>query len=171
VESTINADSALDVGGISGSVNVVAENNIFRTQRMIADLGAGERTWDGQMNLYDTRLWIGKGSAQATQVDDLASWKRLFDAEESRSRHGAAPFVIFRPQLGPYRHELSPQEWTLDDARLQGMMRLSSDDQIGANVYVVGAGPGYLQFRETLDYNNWQKVKLPSERDTTAAAP
>jgi hypothetical protein len=167
-ESTIQAGKAIDLGDAKGSVNVVAENNVFKAEQLVARLGSAGttgRTWDGrQENLFDVRQWIAGGDARASAVDDLASWKKFWNAEEYGSQQMLAPFIVSRLQMGSFRHEMSPQEWGLDSDRLANSPIARAHDNLGANVYLVGAGAPYVQFRESLDYRNWFRVVAPSDR-------
>ncbi|MGL5094583.1 MAG: hypothetical protein ACRDD1_03295, partial [Planctomycetia bacterium] len=172
VESTLNCEKALDFQDLAGAANVVAENNAIRVAELVANYGRGERTWTGQYNLFDAKLWVAKGPANGMAIDDLNKWKRFWSSEEPRSRVLQAPFQVTRLQMGPFTHDHSSQEWSMDDDKLRIGMTLRPETQIGANVFVVGAGLGYLQFSEQPGYQDWLQLDLPSERpelETTAS--
>lgn len=172
LESTAHVNKLLDLGELKGGTYIIAENNVLRADELIANLGPSNagRAWQGRFNLFDVRTWVSKGSSAATAANSLEKWREFWKAEESRSVHAKAPFEVPRIQLGPYRHDLSPLEWGVDDDAVRSLMtmRARDEEQIGANVFVVGAGQGYLQFRERLDYENWLSAQLPSERANTA---
>lgn len=169
LESTAHTNKFLNEADLRGSSYVIAENNVIRAEELIANIGTQQasRAWMGRYNLYDVRLWVAGGAGAAKDsIRDLDSWRKYWKTEELRSRFAKAPFEVPRLQLGPFRHDLSPQEWGLQDDAMRTIMVMSAKDeeQIGANVLFVGAGLGYLQFREKLDYENWLSATLPSQR-------
>ena len=171
IENTLQATRMFDFGTIKGTVNVLAENNVLRARELFADLGSGERTWDGRMNLFDNNLWVVKGPAGAKAIDGLAKWKRFFGTSEHRSNDQMpAPFAVARrQQVGSIRHNVSPLDWTLNEDLIRNTMRAGVEDQVGVNVYMAGAGQGYLQFRDSAAYADWVSVDLPSERTVAAS--
>ena len=114
------------------------------------------------------RVWAAKGNPRITAVEDLDGWRNYWQIREHRSKQAPAPFAVYRPQIGAFRHEISPQEWALDSDQMRTTILLRPTEQLGANVYSTGAGLGYLQFSERPDYQNWYKtVRLPSQRETS----
>jgi hypothetical protein len=168
-ESTIHAEKAFDFASLNGPLTVVVENSVFKADQLIAQLGpttSVKRSWDGhQLNLYDVRQWVAKGDSRATSVQELAGWRKYWSAMEKNSLQSGAPFAVSRLQIGSFRHEVTAGDWGIDHDVLKRIMTIGSDDQIGANVYVVGAGDRYAQFRDSQEYGNWFRgVTRPSER-------
>lgn len=169
VESTVNAVTLMDAGAMKGSIVVQAEHNAIKTEKLISDLGKGERSWDGVKNLYDSRTWIAKGPPETADIEDLSGWKKYWETEEKISTVAAPPFRVLRNSVGPFRHNASPQDWAMDDEKLISTMFVSAGDQVGANVYQTGSGAGYERFRDTNEYLDWFKgVKPPSQRGESA---
>lgn len=170
-ESTIHAEKAFDLSGLAGPASIVAENNVFKADQLVAQVAAAgaKRTFDGnQLNLYDVRQWIGSGDARAAAIQELAAWRKHWQTSEKNSHQGGAPFAVARLQIGSFRHETTAGDWALDFDALKRMMRFGDEDQIGANVYLVGAGDRYVQFRDSQEYANWFRgVTRPSERTKT----
>lgn len=166
VESTLHTRKGFDLGKLQGSFDIFSENNVFSVEEELVHSlpQGGSKGWWGHKNLYDVRKWVGKGDARATSVDDLRQWQRYWQYEEFRSQQEAAPYAVTRPNVSGFRHEVNPQEWTLNDDALNGNFQLRQDEQVGANAYIVGAGLGYLQFRDRFDYARWLSLSLPSER-------
>lgn len=167
IESTLHVNDGFDFGSHKGTVTQVVENNVIRCANLIAAMPPGGRksaTWDGQFNFYDVRIWINRGDAASSDIDGIKAWRSFWKVDETSSVVAIAPFDIYRPQMGPYRHDVTPQEWSIDEDKIEHVMHVSPQVQVGGNVPYIGAGPGYLQFRDSSEYENWRKIQIPSER-------
>jgi len=165
IQSTMHCKTAIMAKDLAGAMSTTVENNAIRCEELFTDMGAGERTWAGQKNLYDVQTWVANApDTKATKIIKLDHWKRYFDAGETGSVAGPAPFVVYRQQVSAFRHDLNPRDWALKEKALTQLMKLKATDQLGANEMYLGPGDPFLQFREVGDYLAWGKISQPSKR-------
>ena len=160
VESTVQAEDVLALDG-GGAVHVAAEGSLLVGETLVAGDGAS-LTWDGFANGYDVRQWATAGRGAGAR--DLDDWSRLVRSDEIRSEEGDAPFALNRDRIRSFRHKDTPGKWELDLDRLGQFMTLEPGQQLGAEIFRVGAGRGYVQFADDADYQNWLQVEFPRDR-------
>lgn len=165
IESAFTANDIYDFRNLSGGFTLTNENNAVKTERLFISLGTGgERSWSGQGNLFDVKTWVAEGTSKVKEIYSLADWRTYWQTEEKGSKTGSAPFENSKRQAGPIRHDVPATEWLLDPLGVARIMRLKSKDTLGANIFMVGAGNAYSYFKESPEYANWHRIKMPSER-------
>ncbi|QDU64860.1 A-macroglobulin complement component [Planctomycetes bacterium Pan216] len=163
-ESTVQSDDLVEVGDLKGEFVAQAEHCIFRTAKIFGSLGTGPRQWDGGRNLYDNRGWISDGPPKANNVRTLSDWRSYFRTAEKNSKRAKAPIAVYRLQLGPFRHDTNPLDWSVGLDELRQVISASESDQVGANPFAIGPGIPYARFRSRPHYDVWKKAKPPSMR-------
>jgi hypothetical protein len=165
IQCTIHCKSAVSVKDLAGSLKITAEHNVFRVDELFAELGASERGWAGHKNLYDVQTWVANAAdSKALKIARLAQWKQFFETEETESVANPAPFVVYRQQVAAFRHDLNPRDWSINEKKLQTVLRVKADEQLGAAEMYLGPGDPFLQFREVGDFLAWSKIRQPSKR-------
>jgi hypothetical protein len=156
----------------SGEIAVDTATSAFRADWLSQNfLNAGKdpragRSWQGSVNLYDVKQWIGvKG--QPAAIKETKDWIKYWKLGETDAVKRTAPFTGTR-RLGSYSHEANIQDWQLEfpSTAEAALVR----NRVGVISYVAGPGPGYDQYRETIGYTFWRgnrlelSGRLPDER-------
>ncbi|HBH52262.1 MAG TPA: hypothetical protein DDY91_10255 [Planctomycetaceae bacterium] len=114
------------------------------------------RSWQGSVNLYDVKQWVGLAGQPAT-IKDPRDWIKYWKSGETDAVKRTAPFTGTR-RLGSYSHEANIQDWQLEfPATAEAAL---TRNRVGVISYVAGPGPGYDQYRETLGYTLWKGNRL-----------
>ncbi len=158
--STFHVAEVVNLAALSGAAEFDSEGNIFHTDTFSTglrpSLGAPGssvvRKWDGSRNVFDLTRWLTAGAQPIRDVKDLETWRKYWKTKEDGSYTRSVPFAK-NHQVGPFPHNTNPNDWrpTID--------RLTPDHdpdvQIGCDVYLVGSGQAYFQFKETAAYETW----------------
>ena len=114
------------------------------------------RSWQGSVNLYDVKQWIGL-AGQPAPIKDAKDWVKYWKSGETDAVKRTAPFTGTR-RLGSYSHEANIQDWQLEfPSTAEAAL---ARNRVGVISYVAGPGPGYDQYRETIGYTFWRGNRL-----------
>src|SRR5262249_40225460 len=116
-----------------------------------------DRSWEGTLNLYEVKQWVGSAGKASDKATDLKSWLKFWKNAETASHTRRAPFTGLK-LLGDYSHKCSPQDWQREfpaDAD-----PILSRSRVGVNSYLAGPGQPFDQYRETIAYSDWLKGRL-----------
>jgi hypothetical protein len=172
MESTLQNKGVFDFGAAKGAVSVSAEHCIFSADALVSHWGEDDakRSWSGLMNVYGLKGWIEKGSNEAVTAEGLKKWQAFTGSSETRSKEAYVTFEQPKNQIGPFRHDLSAQDWSVDEEQMDKVIILKVDQQLGANAFLCGTGLGHSQFLENNDYKDWfRTAKPPSAREQAAS--
>jgi hypothetical protein len=145
-----------------GELTVDTATSAFRADWLSQNfLRAGKdpragRTWQGSVNLYDVKQWIGT-KGQPASIKDSKDWVKYWKSGETDAVKRTAPFAGTR-RIGSYSHEANIQDWQLEfPATAEAAL---ARNRVGVISYVAGPGPGYDQYRETIGYTSWKRNRL-----------
>lgn len=160
--SVIQTKEVLQTGKTTGKIDIASRLCVYQADWIGASLltsatEAKDRSWKGEVNLYEPKQWLGFEGKATTTVTDLKSWIKFWKKSETGSFARRAPFVGLR-LLGAYSHQCSPQDWQMEfpadtDSDL-------SRSRVGVNSYLCGPGQPFDQYRETIAYSDWIKGRL-----------
>jgi hypothetical protein len=158
--NTFHVAEVVNLGGMTGGTDFSAEANIFHTSTFSTSLkpsasSPAPRKWDGRHNVYSLTRWVSVAGQSLRDVRDLETWRKFWKTKEEGSIARAVRFAKAQ-QLGPFRHDANPNDWRVTVDRLSP--DLGPDVQLGCDVYLVGAGQPYFQFRESIAYDAWQRA-------------
>jgi hypothetical protein len=153
---------ALAISDYDGEIAVDTATSAFRADWLSQNfLKAGKdpragRSWQGSVNLYDVKQWIGS-NGQPAAIKDSKDWIKYWKSGETDAVKRTAPFTGTR-RLGSYSHEANIQDWQLEfpPTAEPALAR----NRVGVISYVAGPGPGYDQYRETIGYTFWRGNRL-----------
>jgi hypothetical protein len=155
--NTFHVGEVANLAGLSGAAEFESEANIFHTDIFSTGLrpsasSAAARKWDGRLNVFDLTRWLSAGTQAVREVRDLDTWRKYWKTSEEGSYTRSVPFAK-NHQLGPFPHNTNPNDWrpTIDRITPDN----NPDFQIGCDVYLVGAGQPYFQFKESGAYEAW----------------
>jgi uncharacterized protein (TIGR03067 family) len=169
--NTFHVGEVVNLGRLTGPVEFTSEGNIFRTTAFSAQLrptsGQATRKWDGRYNVFDLTRWLAVGGQPLKDVRDLTTWRKYWNTKEEGSFNRAVPFAV-KHELGPFRHNTNANDWRVTVDRLS--QDIDPDVQLGSDVYLVGAGQAYFQFKESAEYEDWLGVSATAKTDGAGAA-
>jgi len=154
--SAFQVRELLHCAKLEGTIEVDARASVFQADWIGSNLlTAADQTrgrgWNGALNLYDVKQWVGAAGKPAGPKD-LKGWLRLWGNTEKDAFARVAPFVGLR-QVGNYSHDLNAQDWQIElPESAEPALRRA---RVGVNAYLAGPGAAFDQFRETIDYSNW----------------
>jgi len=146
----------------AGEISVDTATSAFRADWLSQNLlktgkdpRAG-RSWQGSVNLYDVKQWVGV-AGQPAAIKEAKDWVKYWKLGETDAVKRTAPFTGTR-RLGSYSHEANIQDWQLEfPATAEAAL---ARNRVGVISYVAGPGPGYDQYRETIGYTFWRGNRL-----------
>ena len=146
----------------AGEISVDTATSAFRADWLSQNLlktgkdpRAG-RSWQGSVNLYDVKQWVGV-AGQPAAIKESKDWVKYWKLGETDAVKRTAPFTGTR-RLGSYSHEANIQDWQLEfPATAEAAL---ARNRVGVISYVAGPGPGYDQYRETIGYTFWRGNRL-----------
>lgn len=167
---------------LQASANVLGSENVVgvtHDERLWKDnpLPSGEAahalhqrliSWHGQHNAYAERSRPAGEAYKSPEFPnhvtwvygptDLASWGKFWESAETGSVQG--PIRLKGGDLAA-RLKTAPQDITPDDFRLRpgsaGYRAGADGKDLGADVDLVGPGPGYERWKATPEYRQWLK--------------
>jgi hypothetical protein len=166
--NTFHVGEVVNLTGLSGAAEFESEANIFHTDifstglRPTPSASSAVRRWNGRLNVFDLTRWLSFGTQAVREVKDLDTWRKYWKSDEKGSYTRSVPFAK-KHSLGPFPHNTNPNDWRPTIERLTPDH--NPDDQIGCDVYLVGAGQPYFQFKESAAYEDWQKGSAVTEAD------
>ncbi len=155
--NTFHVVEVINLGGLAGAAEFNADANIFHTSVFSAGLrpsasSPAVRKWDGRRNVFDLTRWLTVAGQSLREVNNLDTWRKYWKTKEEGSFSRSVPFAVKNAR--PYAHNISPNDWRVTVERLSP--DLGGDVQLGCDVYLVGAGQPYFQFRESIAYDTWR---------------
>ena len=155
--TTFHVGEVVNLSALSGPAEIKSEGNIYHTDIFSTGLrpsasAAVVRKWDGRLNVFDLTRWLSAGTQAVREVKDLDTWRKYWKSGEEGSYSRSVPFAKSHA-LGPFPHNTNPNDWRPTIERLTPDH--DPDVQIGCDVYLVGAGQAYFQFKESGAYEAW----------------
>lgn len=171
--STFHVGEVVNLAGLNGPAEFDSEGNIFHTDIFSTGLrpsasSAVVRKWDGRRNVFDLTRWLSSGNQAIREVKDLDTWRKYWQTKEEGSYTRSVPFAK-NHQVGPFPHNTNPNDWRPTIDRLTP--NHNPDDQIGCDVYLVGAGQAFFQFKETAAFDAWRGTEAGAASANGSAPP
>ena len=170
--NTFHVGEVINLGSLTGPADFSTEANIFSTSIFSSGIRPSASTpvlrkWEGQRNVFDLTRWLSTAGQAVREVRDLETWRKYWKTPEEGSFTRSVPFAV-KHQLGPFRHNANPNDWRVNVERLSA--ELDADVQLGCDVYLVGAGQAFSQFKESIAYDRWRGVEPEVVAATASSA-
>jgi hypothetical protein len=117
-------------------------------------------TWTGSNNIYDISKWVGAGGKAVAKVKDAKSFNDFFGGKDEKGGGKPLAFTGKKPN-GAFSHTIRGEDFELAQNSTVYAYRLTT----GIDPLVIGPGNGFLRFRDSFDYRDWQNgttVKVAS---------
>ncbi len=139
----------------------VAFQTEWMGQSMLASAtGHDGITWKGSDNLYDVKRWVGHAAKSVSSVKDAKSWSTFWGGNDLNGTAKAIPFAA-RKTIGAFSHTVKGEDYEFAPTSPIHSMRRKT----GIVPLNIGPGPGFIRYRDSIDYRSW------APQTTTAAAP
>jgi hypothetical protein len=108
-------------------------------------------SWAGSNNIYDVSKWIGSGGAAVAKVKDAKTFNDLFGGKDEKGGGKPLAFTGKKPN-GAFSHMIRGEDFELAQNSTVYAYRLTT----GIDPLLIGPGNGFLRFRDSFDYRDWQ---------------
>lgn len=171
VQSTIQANNALNFPGVVGQIDITAERSVFQGKSLGLNWLTGPtrqgRSFRGTKNIYDVKDWIGAKGQRLPDVTSQKAWQKFWGADADKNSFFQLAKFTVPHAAGGFSHGLQVQDWGLELPDTAEPILLRSN--VGMDPYFAGSGRTFDQYRDSVGYNAWLKGQLALETEVAFA--
>jgi len=154
---SIQANDVFAFPKLASQVQITSEGCAYKgtwlgSQMLSAPNDHANLTWTGSNNIYDVSRWIGSAGTASTKVKDAKSFADFMGGADEKGQNKPLAFAGKKPN-GAFNHEIQGEDFELAANSNVYVYRLVT----GVDPLVVGPGNGFLRFRDSFDYRDWQR--------------